>query len=277
MARRSTPLLSPPLPTLSSGQFTFQSPASATGTFDDFVLSVTLSGQVDFELNDNLHVFKEGTLLLVGPGARQHWRVTSGSHWSVIYVRFTGRLQWDPWLRQMLNNRPYRFETVEADRMAPIAQALRDTDIHRSAGRQRLSHEFALNALERAILIASSLLAGVGDKSIPSMDPRINQVIQWVLDRLDRPVHIEEMAGAAKCSRANFCRLFLQGTGETPRKYVERLKLERATEFLSTTQMPIKQIARAVGFEDVRYFSKRYRQVTGQSPNFVRKNSQSRR
>ena len=52
--------------------------------------------------------------------------------------------------------------------------------------------------------------------------------------------------------------------------YVTQLRLNRAKELLSATDMKIRDIAQAVGFEDEKYFSRRFTQEVGMSPNEYR-------
>ena len=59
-----------------------------------------------------------------------------------------------------------------------------------------------------------------------------------------------------------------------PSKYVTHLRLQQACRLLTGSDMLVGQIARAVGYDDELYFSRRFREVTGVSPTQFRRNHQ---
>ena len=52
--------------------------------------------------------------------------------------------------------------------------------------------------------------------------------------------------------------------------YVTQLRINRAKELLAASEMKIRDIAQAVGFEDEKYFSRRFTKEVGMSPNEYR-------
>jgi transcriptional regulator GlxA family with amidase domain len=61
-------------------------------------------------------------------------------------------------------------------------------------------------------------------------------------------------------------------TGETPAKYLQRLRLDRATELLKTTALPLKDICEKSGFNRPSYFIEIFTQKYGTTPLQYRKN-----
>jgi len=53
---------------------------------------------------------------------------------------------------------------------------------------------------------------------------------------------------------------------QSPGQYLKRLRVHRAAQLLDTTNLPIKDIAGEVGYQDALYFSRVFRQVHEQSP-----------
>lgn len=59
--------------------------------------------------------------------------------------------------------------------------------------------------------------------------------------------------------------------GRTIHQEVQRVRLERAKVLLTTTDLPLKQIAAQTGFRYVQYLSLVFHEATGQTPVNYRK------
>ena len=84
--------------------------------------------------------------------------------------------------------------------------------------------------------------------------------------RLDVPA----MARVAHVSPAHFSRQFRQTFGETPHRYLQRRRVERAMELLRETDRPVTEICLDVGFNSLGTFSRTFRDVVGESPSAYR-------
>jgi len=62
-------------------------------------------------------------------------------------------------------------------------------------------------------------------------------------------------------------KIFKEETGESPINHLIRIRLTKAQEMLNTGDVPIKVIARNVGYEDAYYFSKLYKKYYGIPPS----------
>ncbi len=80
----------------------------------------------------------------------------------------------------------------------------------------------------------------------------------------------ESLAQDFHCSRSTIYRLFHQYFGEAPSRYVNRVRIQHAQLLLMNTDMSVSEIATAVGFPSVSYFSRLFRQVTGDSARTYR-------
>jgi AraC-like DNA-binding protein len=110
----------------------------------------------------------------------------------------------------------------------------------------------------------------LGRSSVDDPAP-ITQAIQFMRQHLNRPIELAELAHAANLSVAHFSRVFKKQTGYSPIDYFIHLKVQRACQYLSTTEHPIKQVAGFVGYEDSSYFSRVFRKVMGTTPEKYRK------
>lgn len=93
-------------------------------------------------------------------------------------------------------------------------------------------------------------------------------------DTMDRsfaqPLDIRALARVAHVSPAHFSRQFRATFGESPHRYLQRRRVERAMELLRETDRPVTEICFDVGFSSLGTFSRTFRAVVGESPSAYR-------
>src|SRR6478609_11527921 len=85
-----------------------------------------------------------------------------------------------------------------------------------------------------------------------------------------RPLDVPGLARIALTSEAHFIRTFKQTFGETPHRYLQRRRLERAMALLRETERPVTDICLEVGFTSLGTFSRTFTRVVGMSPSVYR-------
>src|SRR4051794_32412549 len=94
-------------------------------------------------------------------------------------------------------------------------------------------------------------------------------------DAMDRayaqPLDVPALARIAHVSAAHFIRTFRATFGETPHRYLQRRRVERAMYLLVQTDETITEICYAVGFESLGTFSRTFRDIVGESPSDYRR------
>lgn len=84
------------------------------------------------------------------------------------------------------------------------------------------------------------------------------------------PLDIPSLARVAMMSPAHFSRTFTATFGETPHRYLQRRRIERAMAMLRDHDRPVTDIALAVGYDSLGTFSRTFREITGSSPSGYR-------
>ncbi len=110
--------------------------------------------------------------------------------------------------------------------------------------------------------------------SIQKTPSKVLDAIEYMQTNLHNNLTVAELAKRANHNSDYFSRIFFESTGERPLQYLRNKRIERSQILLSTTEMTFSQIAEETGFESLAYFSKTFKQVTGLSPSYFRKNSQ---
>ena len=88
-----------------------------------------------------------------------------------------------------------------------------------------------------------------------------------------QPLDVPALARVAHVSSAHFSRQFRATFGESPHRYLQRRRVERAMELLRETGRPVTEICLDVGFNSLGTFSRTFREIVGVSPVAYRKNA----
>lgn len=100
---------------------------------------------------------------------------------------------------------------------------------------------------------------------------RFTELFNYVTRNPGSEITTEDAAKICSMSYGYFCRTFKEASGMTFKEYLNYTRLTRAQQLLLTTVMNITECALAVGFADVNYFIRKFRQRTGTSPSRYRR------
>ena len=85
-----------------------------------------------------------------------------------------------------------------------------------------------------------------------------------------QPLDVAAVARVAHISEAHFSRQFRATFGETPHRYLQRRRVERAMELLRESDRPVTEICFDVGFNSLGTFSRTFREIVGEPPSSYR-------
>jgi len=93
-------------------------------------------------------------------------------------------------------------------------------------------------------------------------------------DAMDRdfalPLDVASLAAIACISESNFIRSFKSTFGETPHRYLQRRRIERAMFLLRTTDRSVTDVCLMCSFSSLGTFSRTFSDIIGESPSAFR-------
>ena len=93
-------------------------------------------------------------------------------------------------------------------------------------------------------------------------------------DAMDRdyalPLDVPALASIACVSEAHFIRTFKATFGETPHRYLQRRRVERAMYLLRSSDRTVTDVCMEVGFSSLGTFSRTFRDIVGETPSEFR-------
>ena len=98
----------------------------------------------------------------------------------------------------------------------------------------------------------------------------------WVMERLDHPLTVEDMARRARMSSRNLSRHFRSVTGATPLRWLLIQRIRHAQELLETTDDSIEAIAAATGMGTATTLRRHFNRTVGVPPDTYRRTFRSR-
>jgi len=99
----------------------------------------------------------------------------------------------------------------------------------------------------------------------------IARVITFLNRNYHLKITIDDLSAEAVMSKRSFLRHFFESTGETPMKYLLKVRMQNAQYLLKTTELAVTEIAGNVGFEDSSHFTQVFKQQNGYTPLQYRK------
>ncbi len=103
-------------------------------------------------------------------------------------------------------------------------------------------------------------------------DVRIKQAMDLIEERYHDPeLTLESLCRQVGLSVSHLSRLFKKETGRSFRRYVMRVRIEKAARLLRESSLSMKQIAAAVGYKHVADFDHYFKMVYGLTPGAYRR------
>lgn len=101
-------------------------------------------------------------------------------------------------------------------------------------------------------------------------DDTILELQAWLDAHHPHPVSSADLCRISGLSSRSLLRRFKAATGDTPRNYLQLLRIEAARELLETTKDSVDLITQRVGYEDVSSFTRLFKRLTGLPPSEYR-------
>jgi transcriptional regulator GlxA family with amidase domain len=102
-------------------------------------------------------------------------------------------------------------------------------------------------------------------------DSQVLKIQKWIETNYNHSLSIEALAEKAGMSPRNFNRRFKAASGETVVKYLQQVRVEAAKKELEDGKLSFDKVSTRVGYENVSFFRRIFKQNTGLSPLAYRK------
>ena len=113
-----------------------------------------------------------------------------------------------------------------------------------------------------------TILSGDMDKELVRVPKKLKKAIWYIKQNESGKIDLDELCSFCNVSKSQLIRYFKDAFQKTPIQYVNEYKINRAREMLqSASELPIKNVCDALGFDDQHYFSRLFSKITGETPS----------
>lgn len=200
--------------------------------------------------------------LLDGRRATTHW-----AHTEVLAARYP-RLEVDP-------------DVLYVDNGSVLTSAGKAAAMDLCLHLVRLDHGSSVaNAVARRLVVPPHRAGGQAQfvaAPVPARDDHpLASLFPWAIERLDRPLTVEDLARRAGMSSRTLGRHFRTVTGTTPLQWLLTQRIRRAQELLETTDDVVDVIATATGMGTATTLRRHFNRTVGVPPDTYRRTFRTR-
>jgi AraC family transcriptional activator FtrA len=132
------------------------------------------------------------------------------------------------------------------------------------------------NAVARRMVVPPQRDGGQAqfvDQPVPAREEGfvLGPTLDWIVDHLDEPLTVEQMAAHALTSTRTFMRRFRAATGTTPLQWLLRQRIRHARRLLETTDEPIERVAQWCGLGTAANLRVHFQRAVATTPTAYRR------
>lgn len=227
--------------------------------YGSYAVVYVLSGRGEYrDANGTREEVTAGDLIVVFPELPHTYGPPPGATWDECYLVFEGCV-FDLWRQMGIldTRRPVRHLDSSRNWATRLQAAANDT-------------ETPSVALCRFLTLLTEMLdeEALTDQGEPLWLSEARRALE---SDLGSEVDLGAVAAQSGLSYENFRKRFAQQVGIAPAQYRSQRRMEAAQDLLRYTEMSCRQIAEMLGFADEFYFSRRFKQHSGQPPRAFRR------
>ena len=209
---------------------------------------------------------REGDLFLLFPGEWHSYSPSPTTGWKSYWIGFKGRNMDDRVRAGFLTPTKPIYHVGFSDDIVHLYKEAYETALCEAA----YSQQVLAGLVNHIIGVMYSLERNIELNRNQAHVDMVNRARLEIREHLESSLTIQQVAQDLGVSYSNFRKLFKEYTGISPATYQQDLRLQRAKELLSTTDMSVKEIAYRLNFESPDYFSAKFKIKTGRRPSELR-------
>ncbi len=236
----------------------------------EHVLLYCVKGEGWYKVGASTFTLSTNQYIILPSGQAHAYGASKDKPWSIYWIHFGGELSnyylgsshepldVQPEIHSRITNRINAFEEIFATLKAGYSVdnlSYASSLLHYFLGSLRFIRQYR-DASHDEAQDAHSIL---------------NMAIHYLEENKEKMVMLQDISEFVGYSVSYLSRLFREHTGHSPLEYFNRMKMQEACYLMDNTDMKIIEISNKLGFNDLCYFSRVFKKVTGFPPRGYRK------
>ncbi len=96
---------------------------------------------------------------------------------------------------------------------------------------------------------------------------KVLPVIRYIEENYTKDLTLDSLCGIVNMNKSHLCRVFKKAIGITMIDYLNFIRIWNAEKLLATTDEKILNVSMNVGFSNISYFNRTFKQTTGMTPS----------
>lgn len=135
------------------------------------------------------------------------------------------------------------------------------------------SFELERRPEDEVFKLLSSVMSAFHHEISQSRFSYIRKAIAYIKENLDQNLSLQQVARFVHLNPNHFSEVFKRETGSTYLEFVTQERMRKAIEILNSTPSKVSEVAKRVGYEDIKYFTQQFKKHTGKTPSEFRQST----
>ena len=233
----------------------------------DYIVHYIIGGRGYLTVNEKDYMVEGNSIFYLAPNKNFNYKPDSDDPWYYLWVEYSGSAAHAVSAQCGL--------TVDS----PVTKLKNDVIFHIFGNllsnlieNPQYPEIFSINALTSAL---SEIAHQNGTDTVPedintdiySSNPRLNEIVHYINHNYAQPtLSLNSLSKNFHFDPSYLSKIFHRDIGKSLSQYIMDLRLTKAFELLQTTNMMVKEVSIAVGYDDTGFFSKLFKRKFGSSP-----------
>ena len=226
----------------------------------NFILIYCVSGEGWYKL-DQKYLVKAGQYFILPANKHHSYGADLKQPWTIYWLHFAGETAEDIWQIYSSNHFPLAAIPFSQHRNQLFDQIYNLLEKGYSKEHIRFT-SLAMNHLIGSFLYPK-LFDSQNDNKVPEMT---DCAIEFMEANISGQITLKQLAEHVRYSAPHLMAEFKKKTGYSPIDYHNRLRIQKACQYLDLTDIRIKEVSYMLGFKDPYYFSRIFTKIIGKSP-----------
>ncbi len=209
---------------------------------------------------------KPGDMFLLFPGEWHTYHPLTHTGWKSHWIGFKGRNMDDRVRAGFLSPEKPVYHVGYSSVIEELYRSAYEQAVEEAAYSQQVMAGLVNHLIGKMYSLERNIELGKNQQQVDM----INRARLRIRQALESDLTIQRVAEEMGVSYSNFRKLFKEFTGLSPATYQQELRLLRAKELLSTTDLTVKEIAYRLNFESPDYFSAKFKAKMGCKPSEIK-------